>query len=73
MKVIGITSGIGSMLLGAQQLGMQVMGNIEWRPYYRRTKSFEFNFRVPIWENISKMTQSERDSMAGADIAFGHP
>lgn len=35
LTAFGITSGIGSMLVGAHQLGFQVQGNVEWRDYYR--------------------------------------
>lgn len=35
LTAIGLTSGIGSMLVGASQLGFEVLGNIEWRDYYR--------------------------------------
>jgi len=30
MKAIGITCGIGSMLIGAKQAGFEVVGNIGW-------------------------------------------
>jgi DNA (cytosine-5)-methyltransferase 1 len=35
LTAIGFTSGIGSMLIGAKQAGFKVVGNIEWRDYYR--------------------------------------
>ncbi len=35
LTAIGLTSGIGSMLVGAKQLGFQIIGNVEWRDYYR--------------------------------------
>ena len=73
MRVLGLTSGIGSMLIGAQQLGMEVVSNIEWRPYYRYTKSFENNFNAPMFKDLESMTTKEKEMMAGADIAFGHP
>ncbi len=46
MRVIGLTCGVGSMLIGAKQLGMDVVGNIEWRKYYH-TPTFEKNFEPP--------------------------
>jgi site-specific DNA-cytosine methylase len=73
MKVIGLTSGIGSMLIGAQQLGMEVLGNVEWRPYYRHTNSFENNFNAPMFKDLESMTIKDKEMMTGADIAFGHP
>lgn len=35
LKALGITSGIGSMLVGARDMGFEVVGNVEWRDYYR--------------------------------------
>lgn len=35
LKALGITSGIGSMLVGARDLGFEIIGNLEWRDYYR--------------------------------------
>ena len=34
LTALGITSGIGSMLIGAKKIGFKVVGNIEWRKYY---------------------------------------
>ena len=34
LKAIGITCGVGSMLLGARNAGFKVEGNVEWRKYY---------------------------------------
>jgi site-specific DNA-cytosine methylase len=78
MKVIGITSGIGSMLVGAKQLGFEVLGNIEWRRYYHAEdehgrNTFREHFNAPMYKNIDEMTLEEIDKMTGADIAFGHP
>ncbi len=73
MKVIGLTCGVGSMQIGAKQLGMEVLGGIEWRPYYRHTDTFERNFDYPLWKDPSIMSTKEKEMMTGADIAFGHP
>ena len=78
MRAIGITSGIGSMLVGAQKLGMDILGNIEWRKYYHATdedgrNTFEENFNAPMYKSIDDMTELEIERMTGADIAFGHP
>lgn len=35
LTALGFTSGIGSMLAGARDQGFKVVGNIEWRDYYR--------------------------------------
>jgi site-specific DNA-cytosine methylase len=74
MKVIGITSGAGSMLIGAQELGMRVVGNIEWRKYYRHTNTFTNNFKgAKIWGKLDELTETEKSDMSDAEIAFGHP
>ena len=43
MKAIGMTCGVGSLLIGAKKVGFEVVGNIEWRPYYH-TNTFTYNF-----------------------------
>lgn len=73
MKVIGLTSGIGSMLIGAKQLGMEVGPNIDWRHCYRLTKTYENNFNAPIVAKVSDLSGKEKQRMVDADIAFGHP
>lgn len=35
ITALGLTCGIGSMLIGAREAGFAVLGNIEWRDYYR--------------------------------------
>ena len=35
MTAMGFTGGIGSMLVGAKRAGFDVLGNLEWRDYYR--------------------------------------
>lgn len=49
LTAIGITCGIGSMLVGVRDLGFEVVGNLEWRDYYRyraggRPSTFVHNF-----------------------------
>lgn len=79
MKAIGITCGIGSMLVPAKQLGFEVVGNIEWRRYYHVKDSqgrntFTENFPGAIFANkIEDLTEEEIERMTGCDIAFGHP
>lgn len=79
MKAIGITSGIGSMLIGARQAGFEIVGNIEWRKYYGYvgadgTSTFKKNFPGAIYvEKFEDLTGEEVERMTDADIAFGHP
>jgi site-specific DNA-cytosine methylase len=73
MKVSGLTSGAGSMLIGAQKLGMEVVGNIEWRKYYGVTETFTKNFKAPLYSKYEDLTPADRDRFHDCDIAFGHP
>lgn len=78
LTAIGLTSGIGSMLVGAKQLGFKVIANIEWRQYYHiddefGKNTFRENFNAPMYKNLNEMNLDEIESMTGADIAFSHP
>lgn len=79
MKAIGLTCGIGSMLVGARQAGFDIQGNIEWRRYYHRPDSqgrntFQENFPGAIFPyKEEELTEEERARFFGADIALGHP
>src|SRR5690606_42041732 len=35
LVAMGVTSGVGSMLVGAEASGFRVVGNVEWWDYYR--------------------------------------
>ena len=79
LKAIGITSGIGSMLVGAQKLGFEVVGNVEWRDYYRYKPLVE-GARSTFTENFPGAWISRgpddipSDFMPGdIDFAAGHP
>jgi site-specific DNA-cytosine methylase len=73
MKILGITCGIGSMLIGGYNNGMEVVGNIEWRKYYHVGKPFQKNFKAPMVHKLSDLTTSDRANFQNVDIAFGHP
>lgn len=77
LKAMGITCGIGSMLVGAKQLGFEVIGNVEWRDYYRylpqgRSSTFVHNYPGAF---IARGTGDiPLDLLPGAiDFAAGHP
>jgi len=71
--VLGITSGIGSMLVGARQARFKVAGNIEWRGYYH-TGTFERNFDGAFMtKRIEDLPGSTLDSLRGIDLVMGHP
>lgn len=79
LKAIGITCGIGSLLVGAKQAGFEVVGNLEWRKYYhlqddRGRNTFKENFQGAVFkENFRDLELPEIERMMGADIALGHP
>jgi site-specific DNA-cytosine methylase len=78
LTAIGITSGIGSMLVGAKQLGFNILGNIEWRKYYHRKdeegqNTFRKYFHAPLYSSTEQMVPEDVERMSNADIAFGHP
>jgi site-specific DNA-cytosine methylase len=71
MKAIGLTCGIGSMLIGAGFAGFKVIGNIEWRPYYHTetfTKNFPKAFLTKNMEEDSPLWYHKE-----VELAMGHP
>ena len=79
LTAVGITCGIGSMLVGARQARFKVLGNIEWRRYYHRPdeegkSTFLSNFRGAFMkEKIEGLTKEELRRVTGVDLAMGHP
>lgn len=73
----GITSGIGSMLVGAHQLGFKVVGNVEWRDYYRfRTGQGSSTFMdfFPGAFMARGLDDVPKNMLPGSiDFAAGHP
>lgn len=64
--IAGVTSGVGSMLIGAKELGFEVLGNVEWRNYYN-TGTFEKNFKSPYTTDYDNI-----EHLYGADIVMVH-
>lgn len=79
LRAIGITCGIGSMLVGARQAGFEVVGNIEWRRYYHKTddagrNTFTENFPASYFEHsIDDLDEDLVGASTRCDIALGHP
>lgn len=72
MKAIGMISGIGSMLIGAKKQGYEIVGNIEWRPYYH-TGTFEHNFPGAFMEKTLKdLSPAQLESCKDLDLLIGH-
>jgi site-specific DNA-cytosine methylase len=64
--IAGVTSGVGSMLIGAKELGFEVLGNVEWRNYYN-TGTFEKNFNAPYTTDYNNI-----EHLHGADTVMVH-
>lgn len=79
LRALGVTCGIGSMLIGARQAGFDVVGNIEWRKYYhlrdaQGRNTFTENFSGAFFKyNDSLLTPEEETIATGCDIVLGHP
>src|SRR5262252_7587817 len=79
VKAIGLTCGIGSMLIGARAAGFDIVGNIEWRKYYHATdvngmNTFLANFPGAIFpERTERMTEEQFERFSNPDLAMGHP
>ena len=79
MRAIGITCGIGSMVLGARQAGFKIEGNVEWRKYYHEKdeygrNTFTENFPGAVFTSSrQRMTDEEFERFSNADLALGHP
>lgn len=78
-RAVGITCGVGSMLVGARQAGFSIVGNVEWRKYYHRVdeagmNTFLRNFDGAFFkETVEDLEPAEIERMMNADIALGHP
>lgn len=69
LRALGVTSGIGSMLIGALSAGFKIIGNVEWRKYYH-TGTFEHNFKKAFMvHKIDELDQVPKD----IDLVMGHP
>jgi len=72
MKILGMISGIGSMMIGAKEQGYEVVGNIEWRPYYH-TGTFERNFPDSFMvKTLKDLTAEQETQCEDLDIIIGH-
>lgn len=80
LTCLGITSGIGSMMVGAARQGYEVLGNVEWRNYYhhrdpRGRNTFVDNFDRPMfhkWTDVPANLRSLWREM-DIDLVFSHP
>lgn len=79
LTAVGLTCGVGSMLIGAKQAGFTVLGNVEWRNYYRLIdeqgrNTFIENFPGAFFSRgLADLMEDEVEKITGATIAFSHP
>lgn len=66
VKILGLTCGVGSMMIPAKELNWTIMGNIEHRPYYH-TGTFENYFNSPMVKKLSEINIQE-----APDVIIGH-
>lgn len=67
MKVIGITSGIGSLEYGFRKEGFDILHHHEWRDYYN-TGTFEKNYGTDTFEDYEPQPKFK-----GVDVVVSHP
>jgi len=77
LTAFGITSGVGSMLVGADALGFKVVGNVEFRDYYR-FKNSSSQSSLPNYFTGAFQARGIRDVPKDMlptriDFAAGHP
>lgn len=68
LKVIGITSGVGSLQYGFRKEGFKVLHSHEWRKYYDLSGTYSRNYGC---ENLSNYDPVER--FKGVDCIVSHP
>ena len=66
ITMAGVTSGVGSMLIGGHVMGLKILGNVEWRRYYN-TGTFEKYFKAPFTEDYEDIKH-----LKGANIVMVH-
>lgn len=77
LTAFGITSGVGSMLIGADALGFKVVGNVEFRDYYRfrnsRNQSSLPNYFLGAFQARGLRDVPPDLLPTRIDFAAGHP
>ena len=72
LRVLNMIGGIGSMTIGAKEQGYEVVGNIEWRPYYH-TGTFEYNFPDAFMvKTLAHLTPEQEARCQDLDLIIGH-
>ncbi len=78
-RSLGVTCGIGSMLVGARQAGFEVLGNVEWRQYYHKEdaggrNTFLTNFPGAAFPSfLDEVSEDVLEDWRGVDLVMGHP
>ena len=78
-RALGITSGIGSMLASSAAAGFEIVGNVEWRNYYRAVtdagdNTFLENFPGAVLANrLEHLTAGDHKNFHDVDLVMSHP
>ena len=70
MRALGLTCGMGSMLIGARAAGFKIVGNVEWRKYYY-TNTFTGNFKGAFM--VPSIDAAPEEGLKNIDLVMGHP
>lgn len=79
MRALGLTSGIGSMLVGARNAGFEIVGNVEWRKYYHKKdgngkNTFTENFPGAfLYHAMKDLDAGHINRLQGVDLVMSHP
>jgi site-specific DNA-cytosine methylase len=73
MRVVGVLAGVGSLLREAQDVGFEVVGNLEPRAPYStgRHLGWDLNFSVPLIRKPEQVDQMR--NWYRPDLVIGHP
>jgi len=72
MRALGIFGGIGSMMIGAKKQGWDIIGNVEYRPYFH-TGTFEHNFPGAfLVKKFRDLSEDQIEECTGVDLIIGH-
>lgn len=75
MRVVGILAGVGSLLREAQDVGFEVVGNLETRAPYStgRHLAWDLNFDAPLIRKSEQIALSGPERWIRPDLIIGHP
>jgi len=70
MKILGIHAGVGSMIIPAKELRLNIVGNIEPRRIFHYGEPFQRYFNAPMYKNFDDVFAFQNQDI---HIVIGHP